>query len=156
MCGTDDKYASCAMTVKNGNRLTGQSVFSFLTSSTRMYPTTLIQTMLCSYDFTASCSANLVRERFVPFGRTSVAPFAVSWKPTRQSSLAYCWKLDNDFNIHFYLFNLIIICLHKLKKRKNITYNLNKMTGSVENVKSYIQLYFYNGPTFTNSLWNNK
>jgi hypothetical protein len=61
-----------------------------LTSSTRMHPTIPIPTMLYPEDCTASCGANLSRERFVPSGRTYGAPY--SQLDTRQSSLAYCFN----------------------------------------------------------------
>ena len=68
------------------------NVIPFLTSSTRMHPTIPIHTMLCPEDCTASCDANLSRERFVPFGRTFSAPY--SQLDTRQSSLAYLTNIN--------------------------------------------------------------
>ena len=95
-----------------------QCVIPFLTSSTRMHPTIPIHTMLCPEACTASCDANLSRERFVPFGRTYGAPY--SQLVTRQSSLAYCFNSIPIWTYYYFLYEQELLthsthpffCLH--------------------------------------------
>ena len=89
-----------------------QCVIPFLTSSTRMHPTIPIHTMLCPEYCTASCDANLSRERFVPFGCTFGAPY--SQLNTRQSSL---WNCFNSIVIWVRLISRIrsnILCFYRI------------------------------------------
>ena len=54
-----------------------------------MHPTIPIHTILCPKDFTASCGANLSRERFVPFGQTFILPIVFIRQCSRSSFDGY-------------------------------------------------------------------
>ena len=80
-----------------------------------MHPTIPIHTMRCPEDCSASCGANLLREMFVPFGRTYGAS-------------TFSWTLDKaHFDIiliGYYLINQFLLDLRNCLVTTNSSFSL--------------------------------